>query len=386
MPLIAALWVACGLPARAPEPAPVVAPEAVVAAEPEPVAAPEPPAPVVLVAGGDVLPHRRVKASAATHGWSDVFAGVAPALQAADLAFVNLESPVAPDHDQGVRGEVFNAPAALLDGLTEAGVDVVSFANNHAFDQGPDGLVETVTRARATGLSLVGAAPDCAGAQAATLHEVRGTRVAFLAATDLLNLDLHAGDHAPCLFVAGPVCTGDCGPDRDAVHFALDEARLVRAVRAARAQADVVVLSFHWGDEYRTTPLPEYPRLAQTLVDAGVDVLLGHHPHVLQPVAELTAADGRRAVVAYSLGNLVSDMSSSWRPGAPIGASRTRDGALLRVTVAAGGVRGVEVLPTYTDNQPDRVRVVLLSDVDPALQAQRQAAIAPIIPVEQWAR
>ncbi|MEZ4235871.1 MAG: CapA family protein [Myxococcota bacterium] len=98
----------------------------------------------------------------------------------------------------------------------------------------------------------VGAGPDCASAAAPQVVDVRGVRVAFLAAADLVNLDRNAGDDAPCLNVSGPECTGDCGPDRDAVHFALDEERLLAQIAAARAAADFVVLSFHWG--ISTTP------------------------------------------------------------------------------------------------------------------------------------
>jgi poly-gamma-glutamate synthesis protein (capsule biosynthesis protein) len=331
-----------------------------------------------------------VKESAAEHGWAWVLGDAAPLLREADLAFANLETPVAPDHRKGIHGEVFDAPPEMLAGLREAGVDVLSMANNHVYDQGGDGLVETWTRVRDAGMAPIGAGPDCATARAPYVADVRGLRIAFLAFADLVNVDGNTTDDAACLSVSGPPCAaGECG--RDAVHLSLDVDRLTAEVRAARAHADLVVVSFHWGVEYRTTPLPEYPKLAQALVDAGADVILGHHPHVLQPIASLTAADGRQAVVAYSLGNLVSNMAETWTPDQPAYRARTRDGVVLRLRVVryANGLVsvGVEAVPLWTDNQPTGIRVrslaAMRADPDPKVQGlatARGAEIGAILP------
>lgn len=345
---------------------------------------------VTIAAVGDVLPHRRVKQSALDHGWAYVLGDAAPLLREADLAFANLESPVAPDHRKGIHGEVFDAPPAMLDGLREAGVDVLSMANNHVYDQGGDGLVETWTRVRGAGMAAIGAGPDCATARAPHVAEVRGVRIAFLAFADLVNVDGNTTDGAACLAVSGPPCAaGECG--RDAVHLSLDIDRLAGEVRAAKALADLVVVSFHWGVEYRTTPLPEYPALAKTLVDAGADVILGHHPHVLQPLERLESADGRPALVAYSLGNLVSNMAESWTPDQPASRARTRDSVVLRISVvkdATGArVEAAEAVPHWTDNQPTGIRVrslaAMRADPDPTVQGLatvRGAEIAAILP------
>ncbi|MEQ1568471.1 MAG: CapA family protein, partial [Myxococcota bacterium] len=344
-----------------------------------------------LAATGDLLPHRRVKSTAAAHGWAAVFGEATPILTAADVAFANLEGPIAPDHHRGVHGEVFDAPADLAPALAAAGLDVVSLANNHLFDQGPGGLVETRSRVRAAGVATAGAGATCAEAAEPAIVEVHGVKIAFLAATDLTNLDLNAGADAPCLFVAGPVCEADCGPDRDAVQFSHDLPRLLDAVKAARARADFVVLSFHWQIEWITEPLPEYPPLAAALTDAGVDVLLGHHPHVLQPVVERTTADGRRVVIAYSLGNFVSNMGEKVEPTDPA-KGRVRDAIVLQVplVVYPDGRREVGapvVVPLWTENAlapdgTDRITVRTLSSLAqeaPALAAARAAEIARIV-------
>lgn len=387
LPAVLALAFACSgpRPAPAPEPAP--------AAEPMPAPVPEPepePVALTLVAVGDLLPHRRVKATAKAHGWAAVFGEATPLLQGADIAFANLEGPIAPDHDKGVYDEVFNAPGDLAPALAEAGLDIVSLANNHAFDQGPEGLVETWTRVRDAGVATVGAGPDCAAATQPRVLEVRGVKVAFLAVADLVNFDRNAGADQPCLFAAGPVCTRDCGPDRDAVHFSLDTERLLAAVRSAREGADFLVLSFHWGIEYDTVPLPEYPPLAEQLTDAGVDLLLGHHPHVLQPVVTRTTADGRSAVIAYSLGNFVSNMRQTFDPARDAPArGYVRDAVALTVPLLWRGPGQTSVgepvaVPLWTDNRPDRVSVRTLQSMAQqpptrALALARWAEIARIV-------
>jgi poly-gamma-glutamate capsule biosynthesis protein CapA/YwtB (metallophosphatase superfamily) len=321
-----------------------------------------PPALVTVAAVGDVLPHGKVKRMAARDGWATVFGDTGAVLGAADVAFANLESPVAPDVPIPLHDEVFDAPATLPPALAALGIDVVSMANNHAFDQGPEGIVETWTRVHAAGLGAVGAGPTLADATAPWITTVRGVRIGFLAFCDLSNIDGNTTADAPSVFVSGPVCTGDCGADRDAVHYAIDLDRLRGAIDAARPLVDVLVVSAHWGNEYRTTPLPEYPPLARQLVDAGADVILGHHPHVLQPVARIRGDSGREGVVAYSLGNFVSNMAESWTPANPKGLATTRDGVILRLALAVwpdGRVEAVAVepVPVWTDNHPDSLAV-----------------------------
>jgi poly-gamma-glutamate capsule biosynthesis protein CapA/YwtB (metallophosphatase superfamily) len=366
------LWLAC----TAPLPSPVAPPPPAPPPVPEPV--PEP-VTVTLAAVGDVLPHRRVKSTAETYGWSAVFGEAVPLLQAADLAFANLEGPIAPDHHRGVHDEVFNAPATLAPALAEAGLDIVSMANNHAFDQGPDGLVETWTRVREAGVATVGAGPTCADATAVRVLEVRGVKVAFLAAADLSNIDGNTSPEQPCLFVAGPRCETDCGPDRDAVHYSLDTERLLAAVRDARQRADFVVMSLHWGVEYQTAPLPEYPPLATLLTDAGVDVLLGHHPHVLQPVEVRTTARGQQAVIAYSLGNFVSNMRQTFAPTDPPSQGHVRDSVVLQVPLVRHGDGRLEVgapvaVPLWTQNSTDRITVRTLASMARAEPTARLAS------------
>jgi len=279
-----------------------------------------------LAAVGDLLMHGAVKESASAQnelrddgtsanfdGYGALFAHVAEELRSADLAFANLETPIAPKTDRGSRPFVFNAPPALLPALQDAGVGIVAFANNHVYDQGRAGFVETLEELERAGLPQVGAGASCDEAASARILDVNGIRLAFLGATKLFNNDLNRTPTEPCAFL-------------------LDEAVLIEKVRLAREEgAELVIASLHWGVEYETAPRKAEIEQAHRLLDAGVDVILGHHPHVLQPVEVYETRDGRITFVAYSLGNFVSNQSRTYTHGLhPEKMGFTRDGLLLR--------------------------------------------------------
>jgi poly-gamma-glutamate synthesis protein (capsule biosynthesis protein) len=222
--------------------------------------------------------HQDVKTSAAQApaGLRALWADVEPLFQGADLAFANLETPIAPATGRPGRPFQFNAPAELPAALRESGIRILATANNHAFDQGRRGLQETLDRLDGEGLLAVGSGRDRAQAEETRMVEVRGLRVAFLAFTDIFNVDLDRQATQP--WVRG-----------------LDPARAAEAVRAARAQADLVVVSVHWGIEYFREPSRRQRTLAAQLAQAGADLILGHHPHVLQPV-EVIENGGHRTV------------------------------------------------------------------------------------------
>jgi len=279
--------------------------------------APLPPPPtqsLSLVAVGDILMHQDVKTAAAqdAKGFPALWADLVPLFQGADLAFANLETPIAPQTGRPGVPFQFNAPEHLPEALRASGFTVLSTANNHAFDQGPMGLRETLVRLRAEGLVAVGSGEDRPKAEALQMLERRGLRVAFLAFTDLFNLDLNRRATEPWV-------------------RALDLEPALRAVREARNLADVVVVSLHWGNEYQHLPTRRQRDIAKALVAAGGDLILGHHPHVLQPV-EVLEIEGRKALVAYSLGNFISNQDRMYRADLfPVAGGDNRDGAALKV-------------------------------------------------------
>ncbi len=347
-----------------------------------------PVASVRLVAVGDIMMHQDVKRAEAEDGggFPALWADLVPLFQGADLAFGNLETPVAPTTGRPGKPFQFNAPASLPPALRASGFTVISTANNHAFDQGRKGVLETLDRLRQAQLVAIGSGEDRTRAEAAQILERNGLKVAFLGFTDLFNLDLDRKATEPWV-------------------RPLDLEPALAAVREARSKADIVVVSVHWGNEYQHAPTKRQRDIARKLVAAGCDLLLGHHPHVLQPM-ELMTVDGRRALVAYSLGNFISNQDRMYRADLfPVAEGDSRDGAALEVTFErrkrADGSEAVELThagfePLWTENNwgagqgaPRRIRVIRvaaeearvradldrLEDAPPPLDPGRRAAL-----------
>ena len=414
--LLAALLAACAGAARTGPPAVAAAPPAGPVGTPSPggEVRPAPPreappralARATIGATGDVMIQGAVKQAAAVHGagWPDsgyswLLAPVADLLAEPDLTFANLETPVAPDADRGSREYQFNAPVAAVSALARAGVDVVSLANNHAFDQGRAGFEETVRRVAAAGLAGVGAGP--AGRSAGPLVvDVHGLKVAFLAYAYGFN---QPGNDCP------PAASRM--PEPCVQASLLDRARAVEDVRAAAAAgADAVVVSLHWGVEYEAQPRAEDVELAHRLADAGAIAIIGHHPHVLQPVELYRREDGSTALVAYSLGNFLSNQSRRYVHGVtPPEVAATRDGAFLRFAlerrdygrgVTRVELAGVDYLPLWMENdtaevdakrEPARRPALRVVAVDRALSDVRAELATfpdPVPPARQpaWVR
>lgn len=282
-------------PTEPPEP-----PEPTGSATPSAPAPPEPDIELTLVAGGDVLPHGPVNDSATGQGgidYSPLLSGIDPWVAGADLALCHLEAPVAPRGTPASGYPVFAAPRELVRDLGEQGWDGCSTASNHAADAGYDGIAATLGALDRAGMGHVGTARDKRESLSAQYYELRrGGRtvtVAHLAATYGLN-----GFTAP---------RGDWSVDL------IDTRRIVRQAEAARtAGADVVVVSLHDGYEYVTEPTPHQQDTTQALARSRkVDLVIGHHAHVPQPVVRLRGGPGRDGMwVAHGLGNLLSNQGA----------------------------------------------------------------------------
>lgn len=325
-----------------------------------------------IVASGDTLVHNRVKKTAMqksrfnekgqstnNYGYDWILEDVAPVFQEADIGFVNLETPTDPSFHRSLQGEILNAPLSFLDALVHAGVNVISFANNHSSDQGLEGLRTTIIEAQKRKLHVVGAAQTCPQAEEAQIIDVKGVRVGFLGMTDLLNIQDNTHPQEPCVVISGVQCVDHCFPDRDAIWYAIDEEKLLTRIHKIKSRVDVLVFSFHWGIEYTQQPLDIYTNLAPKMIEAGVDVVLGHHAHTLQPVVVHNKQNGNQGVVAYSLGNLFSDMAKRFGPypDNPMVAT-TRDGMLLSIKLSVQkydtgtriSIATLEAIPTWTEN------------------------------------
>ncbi len=236
-----------------------------------------------ILFGGDVMLSRYVGKLARRRrdpAWP--FRDLAPALAAADIAFVNLESPFSDRKAIAESKMIFRAESDMIEGLKLSGIDVVSTANNHARDCGGYGVGYTLGWLDRHGIAAVGSGESAAAARNGVVLERNGLRFGFLAYT----YDQSNGNHLS-------------HDDRIAV---LDESRMKDDVRCLRERADVVIVSMHAGTEYEPKPNAQQVSFARAAIDAGASVVAGHHPHVSQPVRIY-----RGGVIFYSLGNLVFD-------------------------------------------------------------------------------
>ncbi|HET6652176.1 MAG TPA: CapA family protein [Nocardioides sp.] len=253
-----------------------------------------PPRPTTLTVVGDVMLGRGV-ASAAAGDHGRQLRPTAARLRAADVTVGNLESTLSRAGAPRQGGDSFAADPAVGPALADAGFDVLSLANNHAGDFGPLALRQTVTRLEAAGLTPFGAGRNLAAARRPAIVEVRGTRFGFVG--------FNAIGETP---EAGPRTTGAVSvsmPPRTGPLDARELDRFLGDVRRLDDRVDVVVALPHWGTQYTNRPEPVQRRVARELVAAGVDLVVGGHPHWVQGVSTVG-----EALVAQSLGNFVFDM------------------------------------------------------------------------------
>jgi len=268
---------------------------------------------VTFAVAGDVIPHEPVveaAAAAATpdnhDGWDALFANVSDAFRDADFGFVNLETPIAPKHSLGTKAFQFNAPVALLDSLKFNGINIVSFANNHVMDQGWPGFDETLDHLREEGLLFVGSGATADAAWQPVILAKNGIRIGWLGMTRWLNGNRNPEkDSQPHVAFFPYPGESNGAPGRD-------EAGVLDAIKAARAQCDLLLVSVHWGIEYSPMPRPEDVEAAHAFLEAGASAVVAGHPHVLQPIETYVTQDQRKTVIFYSLGNFLSNQSATY--------------------------------------------------------------------------
>ncbi|GII22141.1 hypothetical protein Pme01_17380 [Planosporangium mesophilum] len=271
-----------------------------------------PPADITLAFAGDV--HFEGRTADLLSRPADAFGPIASVLQSADVAMVNLETAVTERGTPEPKQFHFRAPASAFDAVKAAGVDVVTIANNHSLDYGQVGLTDTLDNARKAAVPAIGAGRNAAEAYAPWVTTVRGTRVGFVAVSQVHELE----------------STWAARDNRAGVAMAADGARAAAAVRAARSMADVVVVYAHWGQEGNDCPSAEMKTFASRMAAAGADVVLGTHAHLL-------LGDGwiDKTYVAYGLGNFLW-----WRDDA-----FSNDTGVLRVTLRDRKVARSELVP-----------------------------------------
>ena len=243
---------------------------------------PEEPSTFSLVIGGDVLlastVGERIKTQGVNYPWYDV----APFLQQANLAIVNLETSVAEGGKPQDKTFTFRSRPETLKGLKAAGVDIVALANNHVLDYGREGLEETLDYLAQHEVQHAGAGPNEESAYAPVIRDVNGAKFAFLSFSMIVPPGWQAGT------------------DHPGVAVAYGEDKMLTAVKNANEISDFVFVYMHWGIERQDTPNNAQQEIGRKLVNAGADLIIGSHPHVLQGIEYY-----RGVPIVYSLGNFV---------------------------------------------------------------------------------
>jgi len=246
------------------------------------------------------------------------FRKIADFLKSADLTFANLETPVS---SRGVKvGSIysFRSDPKVIAGLTYAGFDIVSVANNHAWDYGRVAFTDTLDNLVSAGISYIGGGHNESETHAGVIKKVGETNVGFLAYTNLLPKSLLASGNNAGLAI-------------------LDENKMVEDIRVMKTQVSLVVVSFHWGEEYQTIHNALQERIAREAIDAGADLIIGHHPHVVEDVGQY-----KGKYIVYSLGNFIFDQN--WSVG-------TMNGLAVKVWLKNNEIDKIEKIPINISKQ-----------------------------------
>lgn len=251
-----------------------------------------------FMATGDNLLHTKLyteanqRAGGTGYDFDQLYAGVADLLKDADIAFINQETPLATAIADVSSYPMFNTPSECVYDLHEIGFNVFNIVSNHTLDKGADGVKATIDVMEGMDDTLyVGSYYNKEEMEKLHYLEQGGIKVAFLGFTEMTNgLEL--------------------SPDSEiAFTYTSDEAEMEKLIKDADTKAEVVIVSVHWGEENVFNASDAQKQLAQKFADWGADLVIGHHPHVLEQIESVTSADGRTVPVVYSLGNFTSTMN-----------------------------------------------------------------------------
>jgi len=249
-----------------------------------------------FVAVGDNLIHYPIYEYAKKMGgdhydFSSCYEPMKEVIQRADIAFLNQEVTIAGEEYTISSYPLFNSPKELAADMAVLGFDVINQATNHSLDSGLQALIESWKLWNELEVQVVGFFPEEHGP--IQIIEREDVRFAFLG----YNYGLNGFEVNDWLGFG--------------MTFLGEEEQILTDVRNAKTVADFVIVSFHWGDEYNTQANEQQQHLAKLLANENVDLIIGHHPHVIQPVELLTRQDGKSLPVFYSLGNFISNQLDS---------------------------------------------------------------------------
>ncbi len=224
------------------------------------------------------------------YDFKPIYENVADMISDADISFINQETLMCGDGYELSYYPMFNSPQKVGEDLVELGFDVINISNNHMLDKGKNGLLRTIDFWEMQDTLMIGGYRGKDDFEKVRIIEKDGIKIAFLSFTEMTNgMKVKESEE---LFIPY-----------------LNDEDIKTHTAKAEEMADFSVVSLHWGNEGAFVPNSEQKRIAQLIADCGGDVILGHHPHVIQPVEWLTGINGNRTLCAYSLGNFAAEQA-----------------------------------------------------------------------------
>ncbi len=287
---------------------------------------------VNLVAVGDVMLARKVGRLMKEYGSDYPFVHISKKVKQSDISFCNLECPIG---TKGAslpgKGICFRADVQAAVELKKAGFNLVSMANNHAVDYDGEALVETFSLLKQNNIDWVGAGENIYEALSPKIINKNGIKIGFLGFSDMA--DIYFSNSYKRTFRA---------EDNKSGVAPMDEDLILEEINKLKSRVDIVVVSIHWGTEYVYQPDSNQIDLAHKLIDAGVDLIIGHHPHILQGIERY-----KHGLIAYSLGNCIFDQYKNY----------TKQGLMLDVDFTRLGIKNFKVLPISIDECQAKIAV-----------------------------
>ena len=244
---------------------------------------------------GDIMAHDNLQEYllSTDNGYATAFTYTKEYFLDSDFVFANLEVPI--NDNLPISGyPQFNAKKELLEAMKEAGINILSLANNHAFDKGYEGMTETVKNVKNYEFIFSGVGENPTESREVVYFTKNNIKFAFIATTAILNgFNVIEDDNKSFVYLT-PL------ENKKLQALFLDK------IADAKKNADIVLVSYHSGIEYANIPDPLQKEVYYSIAEAGADVILGHHPHVLQPIEFYKTKDMRNTLIAFSLGNFIS--------------------------------------------------------------------------------
>lgn len=301
-----------------------------------------------IAAIGDVLIHRPVyqdaKIQDGSYDFKPMIKNVKNLLKRPDFTMANQESMIGGTEIGLSTYPSFNSPFEVADALKDAGVDLVSIANNHTLDRGEKAIFNAISHYEKIGIHYVGGYKSQQDRETLRIVNVDGIKLGFLSYTYGTN-----GIPVP--------------KDKPYLVNLMDRQKMKEDIAKMKDKVDVIIVNMHWGLEYQPYPTKEQKELAQFLANEGVQVIIGHHPHVLQPMEWVENKRGEKSIVIYSLGNFLSAQKGN---GKDIGGifqleiEKLYDGDQTTITL-----RNPQLIPTFVSSQNMRnYQIHLLKDIN----------------------